>query len=82
MAAEYAEHFVARRPQSRLGLVVAGTGSDALTVAGWDGPLNYDNDTAKFSTVVRAGACQESDRSALDQRGVGLLLRGEDQDEV
>ncbi|WP_405019950.1 DUF4253 domain-containing protein [Kitasatospora sp. NBC_00070] len=53
MAAEYAEHFVARRPQSRLGLVVAGTGSDAITVAGWDGPLNYDNDTAKFSAVVR-----------------------------
>ena len=34
MAAEYAEHFAARRPQSRLGLVAAETGSDALTVAG------------------------------------------------
>ncbi|MDH6133290.1 hypothetical protein P3T37_002685 [Kitasatospora sp. MAA4] len=53
MAAEYAEHFASRRPQSRLGLVAAATGSDALTVAGWDGPVNYDNDTAKFSAVVR-----------------------------
>ncbi|KQV14288.1 MULTISPECIES: DUF4253 domain-containing protein [unclassified Kitasatospora] len=53
MAAEYAEHFASRRPQSRLGLVAAETGSEALTAAGWDGPLNYDNDTAKFSAVVR-----------------------------
>ena len=24
----------------------------ALTAVGWDGPLNYDNDTAKFSAIV------------------------------
>ncbi|WP_223243095.1 DUF4253 domain-containing protein [Streptomyces sp. CBMA123] len=48
----YARHFVARRPQSRLGLVPASSGAHALTAAGWDGPVNYDNDTAKFSAVV------------------------------
>ncbi|MFF5126082.1 DUF4253 domain-containing protein [Streptomyces syringium] len=52
-AAEYARHFASRRPQSRLGLVPAQSGAHAITVLGWDGPLNYDNDTAKFSAVVR-----------------------------
>lgn len=38
----------------RLGLVPAASGADALTVMGWAGPLNYDNDTAKFSAVLRS----------------------------
>ncbi|MFW3464265.1 DUF4253 domain-containing protein [Streptomyces microflavus] len=53
MAADYARVFAARRPQSRLGLVAAACGADALAVAGWDGPVNYDNDTAKYAAVVR-----------------------------
>ncbi|WP_167469580.1 DUF4253 domain-containing protein [Streptomyces rubrogriseus] len=52
MAAEYAEVFADQRPQARLGLVAAACGSDALTAAGWGGPVNYHNDTAKFSAVV------------------------------
>ncbi|MFG2041418.1 DUF4253 domain-containing protein [Dactylosporangium sp. NPDC048998] len=38
----------------RLGLVPAARGADALTVMGWAGPVNYDNDTAKFSAVLRS----------------------------
>ncbi|MFD7408399.1 DUF4253 domain-containing protein [Streptomyces sp. NPDC059866] len=53
LAAEYAQTFLSDRPQSRLGLVSAASGADALTAAGWSGPANYDNDTAKFSAVVR-----------------------------
>ncbi|MEW2136549.1 DUF4253 domain-containing protein [Streptomyces sp. NPDC005409] len=53
LAAEYAQAFLTGRPQSRLGLVAAPSGADALAVAGWCGPLNYDNDTAKFSAVIR-----------------------------
>ncbi|MFE5854216.1 DUF4253 domain-containing protein [Streptomyces sp. NPDC056500] len=52
-AAEYAEFFASLRARVRLGLVPAASGADALAVAGWDGPANYDNDTAKFSTVLR-----------------------------
>jgi hypothetical protein len=37
----------------RLGLVPAGRGADTLTAAGWTGPLNFENDTAKISTVLR-----------------------------
>ncbi|MGW2232270.1 DUF4253 domain-containing protein, partial [Streptomyces formicae] len=44
LAAEYAEHFVLRRPRSRLGLVAAPSGADALVLVGWDGPANWDND--------------------------------------
>ncbi|MFI6985881.1 DUF4253 domain-containing protein [Embleya sp. NPDC050154] len=51
-AAVYAQTFLAAHPRSRLGLVAAATGAEALTVAGWDGPCNYDNDTAKFSAIV------------------------------
>ncbi|MCC3650620.1 DUF4253 domain-containing protein [Streptomyces sp. S07_1.15] len=62
VAAEYAQAFLADRPQARLGLVVAASGAEALTAAGWSGPANYDNDTAKFSAVIRDwehrfGAC-------------------------
>jgi hypothetical protein len=52
-ADEYAQHLGLRCPQLRLGLVAAASGADALTAAGWDGPVNYDNDTAKFSAVIR-----------------------------
>ncbi|GIE33316.1 hypothetical protein Ait01nite_063610 [Actinoplanes italicus] len=37
----------------RLGLIPAGRGADALTTAGWSGPLNFENDIAKISTVLR-----------------------------
>ncbi|MEU3405394.1 DUF4253 domain-containing protein [Streptomyces sp. NPDC006670] len=53
LAAEYAQVFLASRPWSRLGLVAAASGAEALAVAGWCGPHNYDNDTAKFSAVIR-----------------------------
>ncbi|WP_260475218.1 DUF4253 domain-containing protein [Streptomyces sp. WAC 06725] len=53
VAAEFAEGFAARRPYIRLGLVAAGRGADALTAVGWSGRANYDNDTAKYSAVVR-----------------------------
>ncbi|MFE9637259.1 DUF4253 domain-containing protein [Streptomyces sp. NPDC006463] len=43
-------------------MVAAPSGADALALVGWDGPANWDNDTAKFSAVVsdweqRFGAC-------------------------
>jgi hypothetical protein len=38
----------------RLGLVPAPRGADALSVMGWTGPLNYDNDTARFAAVLRS----------------------------
>ncbi|MER7998115.1 DUF4253 domain-containing protein [Streptomyces sp. NPDC095613] len=53
LAAESVQAFLADRPQTRLGLVAAASGAEALTAAGWAGPCNYDNDTAKFSAVVR-----------------------------
>ncbi|AUG75484.1 hypothetical protein CFP65_0521 [Kitasatospora sp. MMS16-BH015] len=51
-AVDYARHFLARRPHSRLGLVAAGSGAHALAAVGWDGPVNYANDTAEFAAVV------------------------------
>ncbi|MFE5722718.1 DUF4253 domain-containing protein [Streptomyces erythrochromogenes] len=53
MAGQYARAFLVRNPHARLGLVPAPRGADALTACGWDGPLNYDSDTATFSAVVR-----------------------------
>ncbi|MFJ8215052.1 DUF4253 domain-containing protein [Streptomyces sp. NPDC096033] len=52
LAGEYAQAFLTDRPQSRLGLVIAASGAEALTAAGWAGPCNYDDDTAKFSAVI------------------------------
>ncbi|MFJ6940092.1 DUF4253 domain-containing protein [Streptomyces sp. NPDC101132] len=52
LAGEYAQAFLTDRPQSRLGLVIAASGAEALTAAGWAGPCNYDHDTAKFSAVL------------------------------
>ncbi|MFC7479357.1 DUF4253 domain-containing protein [Luedemannella flava] len=40
-------------PAHRLGLVAAGRGADALTVAGWSGPINHAQDTAEISAVIR-----------------------------
>ncbi|MFE5011696.1 DUF4253 domain-containing protein [Streptomyces sp. NPDC056696] len=53
LAAAYAQAFLTDRPQARLGVVAAASGAAALTAVGWAGPCNYDNDTAKFSAVVR-----------------------------
>jgi hypothetical protein len=53
LAAEFAQAFLAERPQTRLGLVAAASGAEALAAAGWTGPYNYDTDTTKFSAVVR-----------------------------
>ncbi|MGW7453116.1 DUF4253 domain-containing protein [Streptomyces sp. NPDC054787] len=52
LAAEYAQVFFTGHPQSRLGLAAAASGAEALAVAGWCGPLHYDNDTANFSAVI------------------------------
>ncbi len=52
-ADQYAQVFLDRHPHARLGLVAAPRGADALTTAGWEGPVNYDNDTATFSAVLR-----------------------------
>ncbi|MFF7178392.1 DUF4253 domain-containing protein [Streptomyces sp. NPDC008121] len=52
-ASEFAQAFLADRAQVRLGLVAAESGAEALTAVGWAGPCNYDNDTAKFSAVIR-----------------------------
>ncbi len=48
-----AEQLLAGHGSMRLGLVAADRGADALTVAGWTGPLNYTGDTAEVSAVLR-----------------------------
>ncbi|SBT95490.1 protein of unknown function [Streptomyces sp. DI166] len=53
LAAELAQAYLVDRPQARLGLVGAASGAEAVAAVGWAGPCNYDNDTAKFSAVVR-----------------------------
>ncbi|MDX3854162.1 DUF4253 domain-containing protein [Streptomyces sp. AK02-01A] len=52
LADEYAEALLARRPWLRLGLIAASSGATALTAAGWQGPVNYDSDTAIFSAIL------------------------------
>ena len=52
MANGFAEHFIAAHPRARLGLVAGRSGAEALAASGWNGPANYDNDTAKFAAVV------------------------------
>ncbi|MDP9831144.1 DUF4253 domain-containing protein [Kineosporia succinea] len=55
---EQADRCAARvlreKPHLRLGLVAARGGSDALTAAGWQGAVNYVNDTAMISAVLRS----------------------------
>jgi hypothetical protein len=48
----YAAAYLDARPHARLGLVAAESGAHALSVLGWQGPANYDNDTGKFAAVV------------------------------
>lgn len=48
-----ADRLLAEHPAMRLGLVVAGSGSEALAVSGWDGPANYVGDTGLIASVVR-----------------------------
>ncbi|PRY44488.1 DUF4253 domain-containing protein [Umezawaea tangerina] len=48
-----AEQLLAGHNSMRLGLVAATRGSDALTTAGWTGPVNHTNDTAEISAVLR-----------------------------
>lgn len=48
----YAARYLAAHPRARLGLVAAESGAHALAAVGWQGPLNYDNDTGKFAAVV------------------------------
>jgi hypothetical protein len=50
----FADRLLAENPAMRLGLVAAGRGADALAVTGWAGPVNYCDDTAKISAVVRS----------------------------
>lgn len=52
LASEYAEVLLDRHPHLRLGLVAAPSAAHALTTTGWEGPTNYDNDTAKYSAVL------------------------------
>ncbi|MFD3545226.1 DUF4253 domain-containing protein [Streptomyces sp. NPDC058655] len=52
LASEFVQAFLVDRPQTRLGLIAAASGAEALTVVGWSGPCNYDNDTAKISAVL------------------------------
>lgn len=52
-ASAVAYAFLTDTPATRLGLVEAGSGADALTAMGWRGPLNHVNDTAEISAVVR-----------------------------
>ncbi|UED85800.1 DUF4253 domain-containing protein [Streptomyces profundus] len=53
VAAGCAVFLAEELPELRLGLVeTAGSGADALVVAGWSGPMNYD-DTGKFAAVLR-----------------------------
>ncbi|WNV85915.1 DUF4253 domain-containing protein [Umezawaea sp. Da 62-37] len=49
-----AEQLLAGHTSMRLGLVAAPRGADALTAAGWTGPMNYTNDTAEVSAVLRS----------------------------
>ncbi|WBB69534.1 DUF4253 domain-containing protein [Micromonospora sp. WMMD812] len=55
-AAEFAEHLVAAAwlTAPHLGLSASVRGADALADLGWGGPLNYENDTAQFSAVLRS----------------------------
>ncbi|WP_436495666.1 DUF4253 domain-containing protein [Actinokineospora sp. HUAS TT18] len=65
---EFADKLVATPGTTRLGLVIAGRGADALTVAGWEGPLNYTGDTAEISAVLRGW----EDRFGVRVVGVGF----------
>ena len=63
-----AEQLVAGHPSIRLGLVAADRGADAVTAAGWTGPVNYTDDTAEVSAVLRSW----EDRFGARVVGVGF----------
>jgi hypothetical protein len=67
-AGECVSFMLADNPALRLGLVAATRGADAITVAGWEGPVNFENDTAKLSAVLRSW----EDRFAARVIGVGF----------
>ncbi|MEU5695840.1 DUF4253 domain-containing protein [Actinosynnema sp. NPDC020468] len=48
-----AEQLLAGHASMRLGLVAADRGADAVTAVGWTGPMNYIDDTAELSAVLR-----------------------------
>ncbi|MEU3609865.1 DUF4253 domain-containing protein [Streptomyces sp. NPDC035033] len=52
LAEEHAEALLSFGAEARLGLVEAGSGAEALVVAGWSGPANHENDTARIAAVV------------------------------
>jgi hypothetical protein len=52
-ARDFADELLADHPRMRLGLIPAGCGADALTAAGWRGPVKRVKDTAKLSAVLR-----------------------------
>ncbi|GLY23200.1 DUF4253 domain-containing protein [Micromonospora sp. NBRC 101691] len=53
---EFADEYVdfLADGRTRLGLVPAARGADALAVTGWSGPVNFTNDTAEIAAVVRS----------------------------
>jgi hypothetical protein len=55
-AAAFADHLLTGSQLSapRLGLSASARGGDAPADLGWGGPLNYANDTARFSAVLRS----------------------------
>ncbi len=68
MALQYAAHLLSQDPSLRLGLVAADRGADALTAAGWTGPLNYTNDTGQIAAIMRSW----EDRFGARVVGVGF----------
>ncbi|GAA1042593.1 DUF4253 domain-containing protein [Virgisporangium ochraceum] len=66
-ADECVAFMLADNPKLRLGLVAATRGADSVTTAGWQGPANVENDTAKLSAVLRSW----EDRFAARVIGVG-----------
>ncbi|WP_344939867.1 DUF4253 domain-containing protein [Actinomadura miaoliensis] len=54
VACEYATRLPSRFPSMRLGLIAADRGADALAAAGWNGPVNYTNDTGEIAAVLRS----------------------------
>ena len=54
MALQYAAHLLSQDRLLRLGLVAADRGADALTAAGWTGPLNYTSDTGQIAAIMRS----------------------------
>jgi hypothetical protein len=70
-AAELAELLVdvGRVTGARLGLVRCERSADAPALIGWTGPVNHENDTARFSAVLR---------SWEDRFGARLIMLGFD----